>query len=648
METTVYEGQTETTAWSSAIGSEQFFQPCIFGTLSETWDWLTSLYGGLVIYYHNLKFDGIYWIDFFERNHLLKQGTYTDSNGQLRMKKRKELKNREYIYSISNKGMWYTITIKQNYRIIEMRDSLKLLPFKLSEVGKAFDTKHRKLEMDYGNKYPGYTPTLEERKYIENDIYVLQEAMRVMFDEGHDRLTIGSCCMHDFKRRFDRDYYEHLFPNLYEIALPQEYFSSTPHYSYSMGEYILKSYRGAFCYANPRKAGRIIKNGYTLDVTSLYPSVMHSTSHNRYPTGRPRLWKKEPPPFTYDTYNFIRFKTAFDVKPGYLPFIQIKDDWRYKSTMHLSTSALYNPEDGKYHHYTEEGLHTVTLTMCEDEYKLFLEHYNTLYLEILDGMTFDAATGLFDIYINQYFKIKSESKGAKRTLAKLYLNNLYGKFATSPDSSYKLLQMGEDNILHYKTVAEHDKTPGYIPIGSAITAKARVFTIRAAQANIENFCYADTDSIHCEGKVSDAKGVTIADNELCTWKHESDWTEAYYTRQKTYIERIKNDDGTTSLEVKCAGMPDRCKHLLIASIDGGEVLKERIAQIDNGADPTLTDTGIKELDRLGKLTEPEIDFLRTPRRLTDFKVGITIPSKLYSKIIPGGTLLYPDYYQMRR
>src|SRR5699024_8788482 len=114
---------------------------------------------------------------------------------------------------------------------------------------------------------------------------------------------------------------------------------------------------------------------------------------------------------------------------------------------------------------------------------------------------FYTMTGIFDNYIEKYKKIKLESKGAKRTLAKLFLNNLYGKMAASIDSSFKLAYMKDDDVVGFYPIHAEDKTPGYIPIGSAITSYSRNFTIRAAQKNFHGtepgFIYADTDSIHC-------------------------------------------------------------------------------------------------------------------------------------------------------
>lgn len=625
LETTVYEGQEATEAWSSAIIGETLKEPLLFHSLADTWKWIKSIPGNILIYYHNLKFDGCYWMDFFMRGKELKEGNKQDGD-RIRLKLQKELYNREYTYNISHKGIWYNIIIKQHNRYIEFRDSLKLIPFKLAQVGKAFGTPHQKLEMEFAEKHPGYIPTPEEEAYIKNDVYVLQEGMEKMFNEGHTKMTIGSCCLAEFKRMVSKEDFGIFFPDIYQQPIDKKYFSTPIGFSASLGEYVLHSYRGAFCDVNPAYKGKLIEQpGYTLDVTSLYPSVMHSKSGNKYPVGYGKMWEGNSIPEEAqrdNRYYFVRFRCAFKIKPGKLPFVQIKDDWRYKGTEHLSTSAVYNPRDGKYYDYLEsEGgeLHKVTLTMCMDEYELFCENYYTEEFEILDGCYFNAEIGLFDQYIDRYFELKAQAKTkVERAIAKLFLNNLYGKFATSPDSSYKRLVMGEDNALHYVTVEEHNKPPGYIPVGSAITAKARCFTIRAAQCNLSVWCYADTDSIHCIGNPADAKGVVIAENELCTWKVESIWQTAYFTRQKTYLEV---SDG--KLSITCAGMPDRCKDLFAASC------------------------GYKKLSELKKLDDKEIEYLQQHKTLSDFRDGLRIPSKLYSKNIPGGTLLYKDFYEMR-
>ena len=163
--------------------------------------------------------------------------------------------------------------------------------------------------------------------------------------------------------------------------------------------------------------------------------------------------------------------------------------------------------------------------MTETDFKLFKEHYDLVDFEILDGCYFHAEIGIFDKYINKYKKIKMENKGAIRELAKLFLNNLYGKMASSTDSSYKIAFIDSDNSLKFEDVKDNSKLPGYIAAGSAITSYSRCFTIRAAQANyygIDNpgFIYADTDSIHCDLMPEQIKGIKVDDKNFCCWKIE--------------------------------------------------------------------------------------------------------------------------------
>ena len=90
----------------------------------------------------------------------------------------------------------------------------------------------------------------------------------------------------------------------------------------------------------------------------------------------------------------------------------------------------------------EEAKVTMTLTMTD--YELIKEHYELVDFEILDGCYFNAAIGIFDNYINKYKEIKLNSTGAVRELAKLFLNNLYGKMASSTTSNFKFAVPQED------------------------------------------------------------------------------------------------------------------------------------------------------------------------------------------------------------
>lgn len=648
-ETTVYEGQSHTEVWASAlveIGTEDVL---IFHSIEETFKHIVSMKENVVVYYHNLKFDGSFWLAYLMVELGMKQAYHSTGTGdyELSFEKDKDMPDNSFKYMISDMGFWYTITIKKNNRLIVLKDSLKLLPFSVAEIGKAFKTKHRKLEMEYkGFRYAGCEITDKEKEYIANDVLVVKEALEIMFKQGHSKLTIGSCCLEEYKRTLGgNDVFTNMFPNMYEIYLQED-----RHGAPNVGEWVRKSYRGGWCYVVKEKTNTKYHNGITADVNSLYPSVMHSESGNYYPVGTPTFWTGNYIPeeaTTRHRYFFIRIKTRFYLKPNKLPFIQIKKSLLYKPTEMLETSDVYNPKTGKYLKQVYNKLEdrwedtTVELTMTMTDYKLFLEHYYVKDFEIIDGCWFNTSIGLFDDYINVYKEQKINSTGALRTLAKLFLNNLYGKMATSTDSSFKFAQLNEDLSLGFVDIIEHDKKPGYIPIGTAITSYARNFTIRAAQANYygknkAGFIYADTDSIHCDLPADKLKGIKVHPTNFCCWKLESSWDEAIFVRQKTYMEHVVAEDlqpiETPYWSIKCAGMPDRCKKLFQYSMDN---LVPIMRETDDGLVPI-------------KYSMDEKIFLGEHRTIDDFKVGLKVPGKLLPKRVRGGIILQETTYELRR
>lgn len=632
-ETTSFEGQEYTEVWSSAFVElfDKTDNVTVHHSLKETIEYFTKQKFNICIYYHNLKFDGSFIIDYLLRNGFTQafniDGNYAEAIAD------KYMENNSFKYVITELGQWFTITVRVNNHFIIFRDSLKLLPFKLEDVGISFKTLHQKLTMEYkGKRYSGCYITDSEMEYIKNDVLVLKEALEIMFNEGHNELTIGSCCLKEFKSTLlHKEDYEIFFPDLSQITIDNKLYGSS-----NADEYIRKSYHGGWCYVKPEKSNKIIEKGLTADVNSLYPSEMHSESGNKYPIGKPVFWKgEEIPEICYDEniYFFVRFKCRFKIKPDYLPFIQIKTKYIYQGNEMLTTSDYYDDKTGKYsrYYYDKEGVKqdTVqTLTMTMTDYKLFREHYTVSEFQILDGCYFRSVIGLFDKYINKYRKIKIESKGAKRTLAKLFLNNLYGKFASSKKAPFKVAYLNENKEVKFKTFYDNEKNIGYIPIGSAITSYARNFTIRTAQKNYKYFIYADTDSIHCECDIKNLVDVPIDPVKFCHWKIETLWDKAIFVRQKTYIEHVTHEDmellEKPYYNIKCAGMPDKCKNLLLHSIEQ-DLSKEELNQYN----------------------EEEQVFLNEKRDLKDFKVGLKIYGKLTPKRIYGGVILVDTTFKIK-
>ena len=652
-ETTVYKGQVNTEVWAAATVEVYTDNVLIFHSIGELFDYYASLNCNVTAYFHNLKFDGSFWLSYLMTDLHMAQATrqLSENPYDIEWRKNRFMSNDTFKYSISDMGQWYTITIKKNGKIIELRDSLKLLPFSVKQIGKGFKTPHQKLEMEYeGLRYAGCPITEEEKRYIANDVLVVKEALEMMFAQGHNKLTIGACCMEEFKKGFfDKQEYESFFPDLYNIEI-----DGREHGTNCAGEWIRRSYRGGWCYLAKGKENRIYTHGTTADVNSLYPSMMSSESGNVYPTGQPRFWTGNYIPEEAqrpDRYYFIRFRTRFYLKPGKLPFIQIKRSTLYKGTECLDTSDYFNEKTGSYHRMVRIGDNIIDtrqeLTMTMTDFQLMQEYYDLEDFEILDGCIFNAECGIFDRYIDKYKQMKlSAETSAIRTIAKLFLNNLYGKMASSEDSSFKFAFEKEDKSTGFVTIPEYKKKPGYIACGSAITSYARNFTIRAAQANYHGidkpgFIYADTDSIHCDLSPEQIKGIKVHDKNFCCWKLESCWDRAIFARQKTYIEHITHED-LQPIEkpyhnIKCAGMPDKCKKLFELSMSGT-------------ADPAgyITEAGKhkewNEEEKAFLFTKEGVPIVRDYR---DFKVGLCVPGKLVPKRIPGGVLLVNTTYEMR-
>lgn len=488
-----------------------------------------------------------------------------------------------------------------------------------------------------GYRYAGCEITPEEKQYIANDVLVVKEALEIMFEQGHDGLTIGSCCLQEYKSISGKYRYKDNHPNLRKIELDPDVYGSP-----NADAYVRKSYKGGWCYLADGKDNQIYHNGTTADVNSLYPSVMSSESGNYYPIGKPYFWKgpaKLPPRknfLDHTEYFFVRIRTRFYLKPGKLPFIQIKGNPLYPSTKALSTSDVWDKKHQKYCTYIlnakGEIIPTrVTLTLTCVDYYLFIEHYNVADFEILDGCSFECEKGVFDSYINKYKEIKLKSKDGIREIAKLFLNNLYGKLATSPNSSFKRCFIKSDGAIGFKNIEEDHKSVVYIPAGSAVTSYARFFTISAAQANYygpdkPGFIYADTDSIHCDLPPEEIKGITVHDKNFCCWKLEACWDEAIFVRQKTYIEHVTHENlepiDTPYYNVKCAGMPDRAKDIFVDNL----MNRKRESH---------------------EYTKAELAFLDTPRTINDFKVGLVVPGSLKPKRIPGGVILQDGEYELR-
>lgn len=628
-ETTVYEGQTRTDVWAAAICEIGWEDVEVFNSIEKFWDYVCGIGENVILYFHNLKFDSSFLLDYLIRVKKYKNALSKNEKQEIEFTRSKNMLNKTIRYNLSASGLFYQMIVKDKFTI-DIRDSYKLLPFSVEEIGESFKTKHRKTKIEYeGVRFPNGKITDEEKEYIKNDVLVLSEALYEFVEmNGNNKLTIGACCKSKFKQGYKHVELEYYFPSL-QYPCPVDGFNS-------VDEYIRKSYRGGWCYLKRGEENKEQGKGFTIDVNSLYPYVMLSESGNAYPYGKPKFWQGDYIPLldSEKTYYFVRFQAEFDIKRGMLPFVQVKNNLMYESNVNLETSAIKNPFTGKYENkYIDmdgnEKRAVIELTMSQTDFELFQEHYFIHEIKILDGCYFRTQKGFFDDYLNEFKKIKMRETGAKREIAKLFSNNLYGQFGANSISDFKIAKLRSDNVITFRTQQANEKEAGYIPIACAITSYARKKTIEAAQANYNIFIYSDTDSLHCKGDISELKNVEIDSKEYGKFAIESVWDKAIFIRQKTYIEHItgKEENGKIKkikpyYNIICAGLQKRCKELLNMSLTGEYKAEE--------------------------LTEQELEFVKEKRKLTDFKAGLKIPGKLEAKRIVGGIVLEKGFFTLKK
>ena len=531
-----YAGDFETTTdendarvWAYSLCNIQDYTEFIYGTsIEDFFKFCEDYQHNYKIWFHNLKFDGSYIIDY-----LLKHDFKWIND-------KKDKDDKTFTTLISDMGQFYSIVVyfkvnkkSRHANKVEFFDSLKIFPnFSVEKVAQAFDLPIQKLKIDYKKYRPiGYELDESEIAYIRNDVEIMARALKEMFSRGLTRMTIASNAIKNLRDNFPN------FRRNYPV-LP-----------FDVDKAIRKSYRGGFTYVNDAWQEKEVKNGVVLDVNSLYPSCM--SSPYPLPFGQPKLFEGE---YKYDkTYPlYVQSITCiFEIKPGKIPSIQIKNNLSFIPNEYVKSSK-------------DEF---VTLYLTKPDYELFKSQYNIYYPKYNGGWKFKSVVGNFDEYINRWMeqKIKAGKEGNAplKVISKLMLNSAYGKLGCSSEGSKKAPYLDENGILRFRVLEKEKREPLYVASASFITAYGRRRTITTSQYikdytikkyGEDRYYYSDTDSIHAgltDEDLEELKDIIkIDDFKLGYWAKEAEFTRAYYIRQKCYIEEING-----KVNVTVAGLP---------------------------------------------------------------------------------------------
>lgn len=465
-------------------------------TIESFMAYVSSQKRGVNVFFHNLKFDGHFIVDW-----LLRTG-----NRCVDLEPGRALRVGEFRTTISDMGQWYKIKWNAGRRrIVEFRDSYKLLPVSVRQLGE-LGGGVTKGDIDYDKIRPvGYSPTAAELDYQKRDVMIVSNALHIVgvskltisslaFNDWKDTLTFTKACGSKFK---DGCVWRNIFPRLSDHD----------------DAAIRSAYRGGFTAVAVGKSGYKSQAGRVYDVNSMYPSILRDEP---LPCGRPLPHYDGLPD---DGYWVARATVSFRLKPDGIPCIQLKNTPGYRGTEHLKRGE------------------SVTISFTNIDYDLFQEMYDFEVEALHWCYTFNTCTHVFDKYIEKWGRVKETSTGVRRQLAKLHLNSLYGKFGNSPSLGSRTPVIDDDGDVHYVPGPSTEDEPNYVPLAVFVTSIARDRVIRAALACGDRFLYADTDSLHVEGDYP-VEGLDVDDNRLGAWALEDSFVYGVYNRAKQYGEVI--------------------------------------------------------------------------------------------------------------
>lgn len=503
------------------------------------------------IYFHNLKFDGSFIVDY-----MLKNG-YDMVNLET-----KRLKKFQFNILVTEFGQFFKLTYKNKKgKFIEIIDSLKVLQMSVEKLAKDFKLKILKGIIDYEKSRPaGYIPSDKEIDYVKNDTEIVAQCLQKFLELGHDKLTLSSCAFSEYKEIIGTKKYNAWFGEWSRNA------------SICDDIEIRKAYRGGFCQCNNQYVAKTIKQPvWYNDVNSLYPYIMRTAY---LPYGLPVEFEGKYVDDVDYPYFVQKIKVDMCLKCDGIPCILNKSkgiNCKYIVDTHSSTGSLVN------------------LSLTNFDLELMYKNYEIFEIKFLGGYKFKVRNDMFIDYVNKFYHMKQEAttnaNASLRAIAKLFLNSLYGKFGQNPIRCRKLPFIdSERKVKFYKTEKTVAKRFNYLPVAVFITSLARYKILNDIEKlGKENWLYTDTDSI-LSLKPLDVK---LLDNEeLGKYKVEQVFKKCRVLGPKTYWGISTSNEITAKA---CGCNKKALKNFPIGKFNFGEVVK-------NGRTTLKTVNGGKKLD----------------------------------------------------
>lgn len=507
--------------------------------------------GAVVVYFHNLKFDGNFIIP-----QLFLDGYYYVDKIPFKASEREP---KTFNVLRSKQGAFYTITVVlESGKIVTFRDSLKIITGSIRKMPYMFGfaDELQKLsfaEEDYKRIRPkGYEPNAAELAYCKHDVLVLCRALQELYSGGFDFdcLTTGSYAWKNVCKYLGGNGSNRFRQAMFSLEDDEWLFAR-------------EAYAGGITICNPAYAGRVIEQaGRTDDVNSMYPTVMR---YYPLPYGKGQYGTGCPLGVEYMTASGQKTRKHNE---GTLWIARLRCHMVLKEgQMAIYTPKSCSPENPFIPLWTRGERVTDTHERSKDPIEIVLtsvdwenlnHHYEFQDVEWVEYYTYPSRSDLFADYVDRFIAQKVENKKAgipgKVYTAKLCLNSAYGKLGQRTYCDELTPYIDEEGVLKWRDKIDLGKSPVKhgrpMHMAAFITAWARHILCKHIRAVGERFCYADTDSVHYLGTEA-PEGVKIDPYELGAWDNESKWTRAAFIRPKAYYEIF--EDGTRN--IKLAGCP---------------------------------------------------------------------------------------------
>lgn len=453
----------------------------------------------------------------------------------------------------SREGQVLRIEVKMKKRVVKFYDSKKLFNSTEEELRKSFS--------------------------VEGDnLQVVAKCIQYLENQGLDKNTIGA-----------NAWFNYISTKFGSLHMAKRVFHELDEDAEDLAR---RAFRGGWCYLNPQATNKSF-SGYCFDVNSMYPWIMYD---HPLPAYTPVKFEGEPN-WNDRQYPLFIVEVVLDyaiLKEGAFPWLL--SDYQLEKVVE---------ED-----YIVRRVKPVRAVLTNMELALLFETYDFGNIRYVKGYKFKATKALFKEYVQKWYQQKMTSTGAKKSVAKMMLNNLFGKFATKNKYKSQIYYISPTDGVEYKRELgeiEGSTLSYYTPIASFIAAYGRVKMVRTAMANKETFLYSDTDSVHLAiNSLEEAREIEIHNDYLGYWKVERQFKDSKFLGLKCYAEQELNGNWV----FKVAGLPKSSQEKLTIDqfYNGSQVELEVAKKVPGGVELstgkfTIGQVQIGRISYLEKLRE---------------------------------------------